>query len=109
MDTRMFDALKAVGKNAFQAMAMAMDARTLSVFLQKEEQKDRRRIEELMQFETASQDMSKAIAAIQMLQPEPRAYRRRMTGRKAKAPLNQRQLWRRRRANGRGIKGGARK
>lgn len=62
-------------------------------------------------YETSSQIMRGAIAAIQPLRPEPnsRVARRRMTRRKAKAPLNQRQLWRRRRANGRGTKGGARK
>lgn len=44
----------------------------------------------------------------EILPPSPKAARRRMAGRKAKAQLNSRQLWRRRRSRGRGTKGGAR-
>ena len=49
------------------------------------------------------------IGAMEKTLPPPIAGRRRITGRKAKAQLNGRQLWRRRRARGRGTKGGARK
>ena len=59
--------------------------------------------------DTASQTMRDAILAMYQLLPEPTAKRRRMTERKAKAQLNPRQLWRRRRSRGRGTKGGARK
>jgi hypothetical protein len=54
-------------------------------------------------------EFTAAMRAVDEIIPLPIAARRRMTGRKAKAQLNPRQLWRRRRSRGRGTKGGARK
>lgn len=90
MDTRMFDALAADAAAAGRILREAIAAMAAAA-------------------EDTGITLRKAMPEMVWVLSEPRAKRRRMTGRKAKAQLNQRQLWRRRRANGRGTKGGARK